>query len=110
MRRIRVCARAWAGSPAGHGCSLDSKPAVMDRRAALALALLFLALFMAERRVALRRRTRPVLGRLLVNAGISALSFTTAALVVRPAALAVFRLGQDTPFGVIHLVSLPPAA
>ena len=82
----------------------------MDRRAALALALLLIALLLAEWHVALRQRTRPVLGRLLINAGISVLSFTTAALLVRPAALAVAGLAQDAPFGVIHLVPLPPAA
>jgi sterol desaturase/sphingolipid hydroxylase (fatty acid hydroxylase superfamily) len=80
---------------------MDPRPAV------LAIALLLLALFVTEQRVALRRRTRPVLGRLLINAGISALAFATAAWLVRPAALAVTRMAAETPFGLLHLVPLP---
>lgn len=79
----------------------------MDSRAAVLAIALLLALFVTEQRVALRRRTRPVLGRLLINAGISALAFATAAWLVRPAALAVTRMAADTPFGLLHLVPLP---
>ena len=82
----------------------------MDRyEVNLALVLLGAGLFLAERRAALRRRTRPVLGRLLVNAGTATLAFVAAIWVVRPAALAVLRSTSEAPFGLIHIVPLPPA-
>ena len=83
----------------------------MDRYAVIvALALLSAGLFLTERRAALRRQTRPLLGRLLVNACISALAFATATCLVRPAALAMVRSAADEPFGLIHIVPLPPSA
>ena len=54
----------------------------MDRYAViLALVLLSAGLFLAERRAALRRQTRPILGRLLVNAASAALAFAAAAFL-----------------------------
>jgi len=83
----------------------------MDRYTVIfALVLLWVGLFLAERRAALRRRTRPILGRLLVNAGTAALAFVASVWVVRPAALAVLRSTSEEPFGLIHIVPLPPSA
>jgi len=76
----------------------------------LALVLLSAGLFLAERRAALRRQTRPILGRLLVNAGSAALAFAAAVFLVRPAALTVMRSTSGEPFGLIHIVPLPPSA
>ena len=76
----------------------------------VALALLSAGLFLTERRAALRRQTRPLLARLLVNASISALAFVAATCLVRPAALAMVRSASDEPFGLIHIVPLPQSA
>ena len=78
----------------------------MDPRAA-ALVCLLLTLFVLEQRIALRRRTRPVLGRLLVNAGISALAFAAATWLVWPTVRALTRMSMETPFGLLNLVPLP---
>jgi sterol desaturase/sphingolipid hydroxylase (fatty acid hydroxylase superfamily) len=78
----------------------------LDPRAA-AFVCLLLILFALEQRIALRRRTRPVLGRLLVNAGISALAFATATWLVWPTVRALTRMSTDTPFGLVNLVPLP---
>ena len=72
--------------------------------------LLLAVLFVCERRVALRQRSRPLLGRLLINVCISALAFAVAMLLVRPAALAVVQWASDTPFGAIHVVPMSGAA
>ena len=76
---------------------------------AVLLTLLFALLLVLERRVALRRRSRPLLGRLLINAGISALAFVVAMLLVRPAALSVVQWASDKPFGAIHIVPMSEA-
>lgn len=74
---------------------------------AIALILLLALLFAIERRAALRRRRRPLAGRLLVNASIAALAFTVAMLLVRPAALAALEWASDQPFGLIHVMPMP---
>ena len=78
----------------------------MELRAAV-LAFLLLTLFVLEQRIALRRRTRPVLGRLLINAGISALAFAAATWLVWPTARALTRMSAETPFGLLNVVPLP---
>src|SRR5918996_41703 len=75
---------------------------------AFALILIAVLLFGFERLASLRRPSRPLLGRLLINAGISALAFAAAMLVVRPTALAMMRWTSDTPFGLLHMLPMPP--
>ena len=84
----------------------------MSNQVTVAIALMVLVglLFVSERFVALRRSSRPLLGRLLVNIGLSVLAFAVAMVVVRPAALAVLEWAEGKPFGLIHMVSMPVAA
>jgi sterol desaturase/sphingolipid hydroxylase (fatty acid hydroxylase superfamily) len=77
--------------------------------AAYALAPLMALLFGLERLWPLRRRRRALIARLLVNLGVSALAFATAAVSVRPAVMALLPWPSDKPFGVIPLVSRSPA-
>jgi sterol desaturase/sphingolipid hydroxylase (fatty acid hydroxylase superfamily) len=77
---------------------------------AVTLALLLTLLFVIERRVALRRSRRPLLGRLLVTACISGLALAAGMLLVRPVAFAVLERASETPFGLVHIVPLPVAA
>lgn len=77
---------------------------------AIALVMLVVLLFVVERFVALRRSSRPLLGRLLLNIGLSVLAFAVALVVVRPAALAVLEWAEGKPFGLVHMVSMPVAA
>jgi len=76
----------------------------------VAVVVLLLLLFILERRQALRRSRRPLLPRLVVNAGISAAAFVVAGLLVRPLALAALEWASDRPFGFVHLVPMPVAA
>lgn len=61
-----------------------------------------------ERLIALRRSMRPLLGRLLVNFGISALALTAAGFVVVPAARAALGDVADRAFGILHLAPMAP--
>ena len=83
---------------------------MINRTVAIALMLLFALLFAWERRAPLRRPSRPLRDRLLVNAAIAALSFATAMLLVRPAALAVLQRTSDASFGLVHITPIGPAA
>jgi len=76
----------------------------------IAVVLALAALFVVERFVPLRTARRPLLGRLLVNLGISVLAFAAAMLLVRPAALGVLQWASDKPFGLIHIAPMPTAA
>ena len=64
-------------------------------------------LFVLERRFPLRKTTCVLVGRLLVNFSISALTFLIAAVQVRPTVLATLYWANAKTFGVIHLVPLP---
>jgi sterol desaturase/sphingolipid hydroxylase (fatty acid hydroxylase superfamily) len=75
---------------------------------ALALILVAVLLFVFERFAALRRASRPLLARLLINAGVSVLAFAAGMVVVRPTALALLEWTSDTRLGVLHIVPLPP--
>jgi len=77
---------------------------------AIAVVVLLVLLFVLERHMALRRSRRPLLGRLLVNAGISVLAFAVAMLLVRPVALEVLQWTSERPFGAVHLIPMPGAA
>jgi sterol desaturase/sphingolipid hydroxylase (fatty acid hydroxylase superfamily) len=83
---------------------------VIDARVVIALASCLALLFAVERFSVLRRRTRPLLGRLLINAVISLLAFVAAALLVRPAASAAVQWTAEAPFGLIHVMAMPVAA
>src|SRR5437763_662417 len=65
-----------------------------------------LLLFVLERLFPLRKNTRALVGRLLVNFSISALAFLVAALLVRPTAQATLHWANVKTFGVIHLLPL----
>jgi sterol desaturase/sphingolipid hydroxylase (fatty acid hydroxylase superfamily) len=66
-------------------------------------------LFALERLFPLRKSTRLLIGRLVVNFSVSALTFFTAAVLVRPAALTTMHWADAKTFGLVHLVRLPAA-
>ena len=76
----------------------------------IAIVLILATLFLVERFIPLRPRSRPLLGRLFVNLAISALAFGTAMVLVRPAALSALEWSSGRPFGVIHAVRMPVVA
>jgi sterol desaturase/sphingolipid hydroxylase (fatty acid hydroxylase superfamily) len=67
-------------------------------------------LFLIERVASLRRASRPLLVRLLVNIGVAALAFATSMVLVRPAAAATLQWAWGQPFGLLHVMPMPPAA
>lgn len=73
----------------------------------IAIGLVLATLFVVERWLPLRLTRRPLLGRLLVNVGISALAFGVAMVLVRPAALWALAWSSERPFGLIHAVPMP---
>src|ERR1700674_1138613 len=73
----------------------------------LIAAALFASLFGLERLFPLRKSTRSLLGRLIVNLAISALTFLAAATLVQPAVQWTLHWSGDKPFGLVHLVTLP---
>jgi sterol desaturase/sphingolipid hydroxylase (fatty acid hydroxylase superfamily) len=73
------------------------------------VGLLLATLFVVERFLPLRLRTRPLLGRLLVNFAISALAFAAAMLLVRPTALSVLDWASERQFGLVHVMPMPVA-
>lgn len=77
----------------------------MMQLALYALPVAFMLLFALERAVPLRTPKRPLLQRLLVNAGIAVLALGAAAILVRPVALAL--LERSTGFGLLSLFVLP---
>src|SRR5438874_13265929 len=74
---------------------------------ALIAAVLFALLFGLERVCPLLKGTRSLLGRLVVNVAVSALTYLAAATLVQPAAQWAMRCSADRPFDLIHLVTLP---
>jgi sterol desaturase/sphingolipid hydroxylase (fatty acid hydroxylase superfamily) len=73
----------------------------------LIAAVLFALLFGLERAFPLRKGTRSLLGRLVVNVAVSVLTFLAAATLVQPAAQWALHWSTDKPFGLVHLVTLP---
>ena len=71
-----------------------------------AIALLGLVLIL-ERFFPLRRETRSLLARLVVNIAVSILTFVAAISLVQPAAQWALRWSTDKPFGLVHLFVLP---
>ena len=82
---------------------------LVESRVAITIAVLVVVVFLLERAAPLRRATRPLAHRLLVNAVVGVLAFVTAAVVVRPAALGVLERTTGTPIGLLHLVPMPRA-
>jgi sterol desaturase/sphingolipid hydroxylase (fatty acid hydroxylase superfamily) len=74
------------------------------------LAAFGVGLFLLERLVPLRRSVRSLFGRLAVNLVFSGLALVAATLFVAPAVEASFGRLSETPFGLVHLVALPPLA
>ena len=72
----------------------------------IALALVAV-LFALEQIFPLRRTTRALVGRLMVNLALSALTFAAAFLLVKPAALRAMHWSDARPFGLLHLLTLP---
>jgi sterol desaturase/sphingolipid hydroxylase (fatty acid hydroxylase superfamily) len=72
-------------------------------------AIVFVALSVLERFIPLRRRCSSVLPRVILNLIIAAAAFAVAAILVRPAAMATLSWATQKPFGLVHLVALPPA-
>ena len=70
----------------------------------------FLVLFAVEKLFPLRESRARFVARLIVNASVSVLAFGVAALVVRPTALRALNWASGQPFGLSHLVPLPPWA
>jgi len=73
----------------------------------IAVGVLALLLFFLERFFPLRKSTRSLLARLIVNVAISALAFVAAVALVQPAAHWALRLSAEKPFGLVHLAALP---
>lgn len=91
-----------------HTLPVEGRPPMIDRvYFAMALGVVVGTLFVVERLLPLRRTTRPLLGRLLVNIAVSALAFAAAMLLVRPAALSALSWASETPFGLIHVLPMP---
>lgn len=76
---------------------------------AITIGGLFLALFLLERALPLRRPRHPGLRRWVVNLSISALALGTAFALVRPAATAAMEASESWRFGLLQWIELPPA-
>lgn len=82
----------------------------LGSRSGIAVVLAALgALFGLEQFFPLRRRTRPLLPRLVVNGVLSIATYGVAGLLVRPASLATLAWGTNRSIGLLHLASLPRA-
>ena len=64
-------------------------------------------LFLLERCFPLRRPVRALLGRLIVNILLSAVTFGVAFALVRPAALRALNWSVEKPFGLLHVAAVP---
>ncbi len=76
---------------------------------AMVSVLVALAIFFSlEQFFPLRKQRRPLAHRLMVNFVMSAITYTAAALVMRPVALAAMGWGERFSFGLLHWLSFPP--
>ncbi len=73
----------------------------------VALAAFGLLLFVLERVFPLRKATRGLIGRLIINLAFSALALATVYFLVRPVVEMSFGRLAEGPFGLVHLVALP---
>src|SRR2546427_6284875 len=78
-------------------------------RARAVTATVFVALFVLERFLPLRRRCSSLLPRVILNLIISAAAFAVAAILVRPASITTLNWAPQKPFGLVHLIAVPPA-
>jgi sterol desaturase/sphingolipid hydroxylase (fatty acid hydroxylase superfamily) len=67
----------------------------------------FALLFVVERFFPLRKATRSLVARLLVNLAISVFTFIAAVGLLQPAVQSALRWSAGRPFGFVHLVALP---
>jgi sterol desaturase/sphingolipid hydroxylase (fatty acid hydroxylase superfamily) len=72
------------------------------------IAVFAVALFALDRLFPLRRRKRPLAGRLLVNLSFAAVAFVTVALTVRPAADMTLGWAAHGGFSLARLPFVPP--
>ena len=90
--------------------SLPSKPRVLvdwlDRFGILIVLAALLIFFLVERVFPLRREKSAILHRLVVNGMISALTFSTALLIVRPASVATVKWSERDSFGLLNWLGL----
>jgi sterol desaturase/sphingolipid hydroxylase (fatty acid hydroxylase superfamily) len=70
-------------------------------------ATIFALLFTLERFFPLRKSTRSLIARLIVNAVLSAGTFVVAVTLVRPATHWALHWSAEKPFGLVHVVYLP---
>jgi sterol desaturase/sphingolipid hydroxylase (fatty acid hydroxylase superfamily) len=70
-------------------------------------AAVFALLFTLERFFPLRKGTRSLIARLIVNAALSAGTFVVAVTLVRPATRWALHWSAEKPFGLVHFVYLP---
>src|SRR5437870_4819378 len=85
---------------------LEMRPAILTFTVT---ATVFVALFLIERVLPLRKRCSSILPRVVLNLIISAAAFAIAAILVRPAATAAMSWATQKPFGVVHVVAMPSA-
>ena len=67
----------------------------------------FLFLFVLERLFPLRKTTRTLLGRLVINFVLSAITFLIALVLVKPAALRALNWAGEKPFGLLQFITMP---
>ncbi len=85
-----------------------SREAISMKISAPLLAIgVFALFFVLERFFPLRKNTRSLLARLLVNVAISALTFAAAVGLVQPAVRWALQWSATRPFGLVHLAALP---
>ena len=73
----------------------------------LVTAGILVVLFVLERLSPLRKSTRSLIVRMVVNVAIAILMFLAAIALVQPAAKWALRWSADKPFGLVQLVGLP---
>src|SRR2546425_10116195 len=105
-RRSRSKRSFCSGGRAKSAFACTMRPATLTL---MLVPAFFGLLFCVERMAPLRRRTRSLLGRLVLNLAVSALAFAVAAVLVRPAAMATLKWSSEKPFGLIQFASIPPA-
>ncbi|MBS3744969.1 MAG: sterol desaturase family protein [Wenzhouxiangellaceae bacterium] len=74
------------------------------------VAIVYLTMFLLERRFPLRKARRPLWPRVLVNVAITGIAVATAAITVRPAVEHLLALSPQQNFGALALLELPLAA
>lgn len=86
---------------------MDLSSTQFERWSIAAVLSVLLLLFVLEQIFPLRKRVRPVVHRLWVNAALSLVTFTVAAGLVRPASLSAIRWSAQAPFGLLNWLAGP---